>query len=81
MSPTLALASAHLEERREVGTYEKTFVVDGVEYELYAQSDGDERVYQLVDTHGRVVADELPDVPDEETVAALVRANASPEAA
>lgn len=72
--------SADLDERREVGTYEKTFIVDGVDYELYAQADGGETVYQLVDRNGRVIADELSEIPDEQTAAALVRADALPEA-
>ena len=56
-----------------MGTYEKTYVVDGVDYELYAASVDGEQTFQLVDRAGQVVADALGDVPDEETVAALVR--------
>jgi hypothetical protein len=40
---------ARLSERREVATYEKTYVVDGEQYELYADSDTDEVAYELFD--------------------------------
>jgi hypothetical protein len=73
--PTFPASS---DERRDVGSYEKTFVVDGAEYELYAQLDG-ESGYQLVDRMGRAVG-EFAEIPDDETVVALVREATLPEA-
>lgn len=52
-----------------MGSYEKSFSVDGVEYELYRQLDD---VFQLVDQSGRAVAD-FADVPDQQAVADAVR--------
>lgn len=52
-----------------MGSYEKSFIVDGVEYELYRQLDD---VFQLVDQTGRAVAD-FADVPDQQAVADAVR--------
>jgi hypothetical protein len=56
-----------------MGTFEKAFVVDGEPFELYA-SDGDES-FQLVDGESLPVGAPFADVPDWETVAALVRAS------
>lgn len=59
-----------------MGSYERSFVVDGVEYELYKQLD--QPVYQLVDRSGRPLA-EFADVPSHQTVVAAVCASASSE--
>jgi hypothetical protein len=61
-----------------VGSYERSFIVDGVDYELYAQLDGDECVYELVDQAGSTVADGLAEIPDADAVAALVRKRVEP---
>lgn len=52
-----------------MGSYEKSFIVDGVEYELYRQL---ELGYQLVDQSGRPLAD-FADVPDQQAVITAVR--------
>ena len=65
------------DERRDVGSYEKTFVVDGAQYELYAQLEGDVTVYALVDQSGRAIG-EFAEVPDEETVVMLIREQTVP---
>jgi predicted regulator of Ras-like GTPase activity (Roadblock/LC7/MglB family) len=54
-----------------MGTFEQSFIVDGAEYELYRQSD--ENGFQLISQTGVVIASELSEAPDAETVAALVR--------
>ena len=57
-----------------MGTYEKSFIVDGEEYELYRHDDDGDVGYQLVTQRGQLVNDGLLfDVPDQATVAALVR--------
>jgi hypothetical protein len=57
-----------------VGTYEKTYLVAGVAYELYAQSEQDEVGFNLFDQRGRkVTVEPLPQVPDHEAVIVLVR--------
>lgn len=61
-----------------MGSYERSFVVDGVVYELYAQLDGDESGYELVDQAGKTVADGLAEIPDDDAVAALVRNRGEP---
>jgi len=58
-----------------MGTFIKSFVVDGEEYELYAQVDNGITTYDLLDAAGTtIVVADLDDVPDDETVVALVRA-------
>jgi hypothetical protein len=59
-----------------VGSYEKSFVVDGVEYELYRQF---ELGFALVDQSGRAIAD-FADIPDQQAVAAAVRDCELPQA-
>jgi hypothetical protein len=57
-----------------VGTYEKSFVVDGEEYELYRQWNDGRIAFQLVSYRGQLVHDGLlSDEPDQEMVEALVR--------
>lgn len=57
-----------------MGTYEKSFIVDGEEYELYRHEDDGEVGFQLVTHQGELVNDGLLlDEPDEAAVAALVR--------
>jgi hypothetical protein len=57
-----------------VGTYAKTYVVDGEQYELYAESDTDEVGYELFDLRGRkVTVEPLPNIPDQEAIVGLVR--------
>jgi hypothetical protein len=55
-----------------MGTFEKVYVVDGSEYELYRQNDVP-TTYQLVDWTGRLIASGLAGVPDEQSVVALIR--------
>lgn len=65
-----------------MGSYEKTYVVDGREYELYAATDGESTAYALVDHAGVKVSDEaLSEIPADETVRALVRGHRKSEAA
>jgi hypothetical protein len=59
-----------------MGTYEKSYCVDGEEYELYRQTDFFGRFigYQLVTHHGEPVGDGLLErVPRRLDVVALVR--------
>jgi hypothetical protein len=60
-----------------VGSYEQSFTVDGVEYELYRLLD--ELGYQLVDHTGRPLAD-FTDVPDRQAVVTAVRDWEPPQA-
>lgn len=56
-----------------MGSYEKTFIVDGAEYELFAQSSEEGVVgYQLVAADG-VPLTLLAAVPEQAEVEALVR--------
>jgi hypothetical protein len=71
-------AATPTDKRSEVGSYERSFIVDGVEYELYAQLDGDECVYELVDQAGKTVAEGLAEIPDAAAAAALIREQAEP---
>jgi len=70
-----ALASARsVAGGGSVGTYVKSFVVDGEEYELYAQVGNGLTTYDLFDRAGLIIIiADLTEVPDEETVVALVR--------
>jgi hypothetical protein len=57
-----------------VGTYEKTYVVDGAQYELYAVTEDDTVNYDLFDHAGRkVTVEPLPEIPDNEAVIGLVQ--------
>lgn len=56
-----------------MGSYQRSFIVDGVEYELFAQVEGDETVFQLVDPSGREIGEPLTNVPTHAEAAALVR--------
>jgi hypothetical protein len=56
-----------------LGTFVKTFVVDGEEFDLYAWSDGEATTYDLL-RGCEVVWLGLVKLPDEETVIGLVRA-------
>lgn len=63
-----------LSERRDVGTYTKTYLVDEAQYELYAVTEDDAVSYDLFDHAGRKVTIEpLPEIPDNEAVTGLVR--------
>ena len=66
---------------RAVGTYERSYQVDGEEYELYRQMDdeGDVVGYQLVTWRGEPVTDGLlEEIPSERDVVALVRERVRP---
>lgn len=57
-----------------MGTYEKSFIVDGEEYELYRHDDDGEVGYQLVTQQGELVNEGLlGDTPSQPAVEALVR--------
>ncbi|HZP73696.1 MAG TPA: hypothetical protein VFA97_09995 [Gaiellaceae bacterium] len=57
-----------------MGTFVKAYIVDGEEYELYEQREDGFVTYDLLDSAQSVlVASGLDDVPDDETVVALVR--------
>ncbi len=57
-----------------MGTYEKSFVVDGEEFELYRQWNYGRIAFQLVSYRGQLVHDGLlTDEPDQTSVEALVR--------
>jgi hypothetical protein len=57
-----------------MGTYEKSFVVDGEEYELYRHWNDGRIAFQLVSYRGQLVHHGLLSVkPDQATVEALVR--------
>jgi hypothetical protein len=57
-----------------MGTFEKTYEVDGERFELYAQEREDEQCYQLVDSENLPVGGPFTGIPDEQTVVRLVRA-------
>lgn len=57
-----------------MGTFEKTYEVDGERFELYVQEGEDERRYQLVDSENLPVGGPFSAIPDEQTVVRLVRA-------
>jgi len=57
-----------------MGTYEKSFVVDDEEYELYRHWNDGRIAFQLVSYRGQLVPDGLlTDEPDQAEVEALVR--------
>jgi hypothetical protein len=57
-----------------MGTYEKSFVVDGEEYELYRHWNDGRIAFQLVSYRGQLVHDGLlSDEPDQTAAEALVR--------
>jgi hypothetical protein len=57
-----------------MGTYEKSFVVDGEEYELYRHWNDGRIAFQLVSYRGQLVHDGLlTEKPDQAAVKALVR--------
>ena len=58
-----------------MGTFEKSYTVDGEQFELYAQTEDGERSFQLVDTQSLPVGEPFGEVPSEEAVAELVRAS------
>jgi hypothetical protein len=60
-----------------VGTFERSYEVDGAELELYAQVDGDETIYELVDKRDGQTLGSFAEMPDDDTVATLVRARPS----
>lgn len=57
-----------------MGTFERSFEVDGERFELYAQSHDGELRYELVDEKNRRIGDVFRQPPDENVVADLVRA-------
>lgn len=76
------LASRPPTEGDKLGSYEKTFVVDGAEFELYAVADGESTGYVLVDHAGvKVIEEPLSEIPDDETVRSLVQQRGEVEAA
>jgi hypothetical protein len=58
-----------------VGTYVKSFVVDGEEFELYAQIDDEGKSYLVVDGDSLPIGEPFDEVPRDVVVAALVRAS------
>lgn len=58
-----------------MGTFEKAYIIDGESFELYASDEGRNCSFQLVDGESLPVGAALAEVPDWETVAALVRAS------
>jgi hypothetical protein len=58
-----------------VGTYVKSFVVDGEAFELYAQIGDGDKSYQLVDGDSLAVGEPFDHVPQDAIVADLVRAS------
>lgn len=54
-----------------MGSFEKTYEVDGEKFELYAATD--DSGYQLIDATGVTIAEALESIPDEESVFDLVR--------
>jgi hypothetical protein len=59
-----------------MGTFEKAYEVDGEQYELYAQSE-EPQTFQLVDNDSLPIGEPFGEIPDDDTVAALVRASRS----
>ena len=57
-----------------MGTFERTYEVDGERFELYRQGDDSAKTYQLVDDENLPVGERFDEVPSEDVVAALVRA-------
>lgn len=51
-----------------MGTFEKTYLVDGERFELYASTDGEAR-FQLVDGDNLPIGEPFDAMPDEDTVA------------
>jgi hypothetical protein len=58
-----------------MGTFEKAYIIDGESFELYASDEGGSRSFQVVDGESLPVGAAFAEVPDWETVAALVRAS------
>jgi len=56
-----------------MGTYEKTVVVDGEEFDLFSHSDDDGSTFQLVDKGGQIIGAARGELPDEQMVLAIVR--------
>jgi hypothetical protein len=56
-----------------VGRFERSYVVDGEQYELYTERA--EHTFQLVDSDGLPIGEPFTNIPDDETVSALVRAS------
>jgi hypothetical protein len=57
-----------------VGTFEKSYEVDGEQFELYAQSE-EPQTFQLVDNDSLPIGEPFTAIPDDESVVALVRAS------
>jgi len=57
-----------------MGTFEKSYEVDGERFELYAQASDGETAYQLVDEENLAIGGPFADIPDDATVTGVVRA-------
>lgn len=64
-----------------MGTFERTFTVDGASYDLFRQSDDEETSFELVDARGQRVGAPLDAEPDQAAVERLVRTALRPDAA
>jgi hypothetical protein len=56
-----------------MGTFEKTFDVDGASYDLFRHDEDGETSFELVDARGRRVGVALDAEPDQEAIERLVR--------
>jgi hypothetical protein len=57
-----------------MGTFERSFEVDGERFELYAQTQDAETTYQLVDEANLPIGQAFVHPPEEDVVIGLVRA-------
>lgn len=64
-----------------MGTFERTFDVDGASYDLFRHDDDEETSFELVDSRGQRVGAALDAEPDQEAVERLVHAALRPGAA
>ena len=63
-----------------MGTFERTFNVDGASYDLFRHDD-DEDTFELVDVRGQRVGDAFETEPDQAAVERVVRTFRRPDAA
>jgi hypothetical protein len=64
-----------------LGTFEKSYEVDGKKFELYRQESEGEHVFQLVDGDSAPVGQPFAEVPSDAAIAEFVTATDVPEAA